>query len=120
MNNSKSEPIPRWVRDAFHGAVQLYGDWSSTNDGPVVKVGDRLYTIRQACEFAAGFEEEMPESLVGNLIYFLNAGDKDLLEELGKDRSYAGGARYVLKLMSRRSADQATLEQSRPGGSQYR
>jgi len=32
----------------------------------------------------------------------LNAGDRDLMEDLAKDRSYAGGARYLLELMNRR------------------
>ena len=65
---------------------------------------------------AIEISDGMPDDLLGNLMFFLNVGDQDLLEGLAKDRSYASGARYLLELMRRRASDSRTLEQSRRNG----
>ena len=117
MNELPSEPIPHYLRDAFYGAVQLYPNWTAADHGPLVSVEGRRYTIGQVCDLAIGFRDDpLPDNLVGNLMYFLNAGDRDLMEDLAKDRSYSGGARYLLKLMDRRTADHQTFEESRRHG----
>ena len=67
----------------------------------------------QVCNLMIGFSDPMPDNLFGNLMYFLNARDRDLMEDLAKDRSYAGGARYLFELMNRRTADNQTFEESR-------
>jgi hypothetical protein len=43
----------------------------------------------------------------------LNAGDRDLIDDLARDSSFSGGARYLLKLIDRRAADNQTFEESR-------
>jgi hypothetical protein len=112
MNEAQSEPISRQQRDAFYGAVQLYPNWTAL-DGPLVRVDGRRYTISEVCNLVIECSDGLPDGLLGSLMYFLNAGDRDLLEGLAQDRSYRGGARCLLKLMHRRSADSVSLEESR-------
>jgi hypothetical protein len=116
MNKPQSEPISRHLRDAFYGAVQLYPDWTAFGLGPVVSVDGRRYTISEVCNLAIEIRDELPDDLLGSLMFFLNAGDRDLLEGLAKDRSYAGGARYLINLMNRRAAESATFAESRRNG----
>ena len=114
MNELPSQLIPLYLRDAFYGAVQLYPNWTTADHGPLVSVEGRRYTIRQVCDLAISFRDDpLPDNLLGNLMYFLNAGDRDLLEDLAKDSSYSGGARCLLKLMDRRATDCQTFEESR-------
>lgn len=116
MNEPQSQPISRHLRDAFYGAVQLYPNWTGLGHAPVVSVDGRRYTISEVCNLAIEFSDGLPDDLLGSLMYFLNAGDRDLFEGLARDRSYAGAARYLLKLMSRRAANSRTLEESRRNG----
>jgi hypothetical protein len=116
MNEPQSEPISRHLRDAFYGAVQLYPDWTAFGHGPFVSVDGRRYTIGEVCNLAIEIGDELPDDLLGSLMFFLNAGDRDLLEGLAKDRSYAGGARYLINLMIRRAAESATFAESRRNG----
>ena len=116
MNVPQSEPISRHLRDAFYGAVQLYPHWTEFGHGPLVSVDGRRYTINQVCNLVVEISDGMPNDLLGCLMFFLNVGDQDLLEGLAKDRSYASGARYLLKLMNRRAADSRILEESRRNG----
>lgn len=109
----RSEQISRHLRDAFYGAVQLYPNWTGLDHGPLVNVDGRRYTIKEVCNLMMEFGDDLPDDLVGNLMYFLSAGDRDLLEGLARDKSYAGGARCLLELMCRRAADSQTLEESR-------
>jgi hypothetical protein len=116
MNEPQSKPISRHLRDAFYGAVQLYPNWTALSPEPIVVVDSRRYSISEVCNLALDCSDGLPDDLLGSLMYFLNAGDRDLLEGLAKDRSYAGGARYLLKLMCRRVGDSRTFEQSRRVG----
>ena len=116
MNEQQSKPISRHLREAFYGAVQLYPSWTAHSPGPIVIVDSRRYSISEVCNLALDSSDGLPDDLLGNLMYFLNAGDQDLLEGLAKDRSYAGGARCLLKLMHRRATDSQTFEQSRRHG----
>jgi hypothetical protein len=116
MSEPQSEPISRHLRDAFYGAVQLYPNWTAFGHGPLVSVDGRRYTISDVCNLAIEISDGMPDDLLGSLMFLLNAADQDLLEGLAKDRSYASGARCLLKLMYRRSADSRTLEESRRAG----
>ena len=113
MNVPQPEPISRHLRDAFYGAVQLYPNWTSLDHGPLVVVDGRRYTISGVCNLVIECNDPLPADVLGSLMYFLNAGDQDLLEGLAKDKSYAGGARYLLELMRRRAADSISLEESR-------
>ena len=114
MHERPPDPIPHYLRDAFYGAVQLFPNWTPTDHGHLVSVEGRRYTIGQVCDLAINFRDDpLPDNLLGKLMYFLNAGDRDLLEDLAKDSSYSGGARYLLKLMDRRAADYQILEGSR-------
>ena len=116
MNVPQSEPISRHLRDAFYGAVQLYPNWTRLDHGPLVSVDGRRYTIGEVCNLAIEFSDGLPDDLLGSLMYLLNAGDRDLLEGLASDRTYAGGARCLLKLMSRRASDSQTFEETRRNG----
>ena len=113
MNERPSEPIPHYLRNAFYGAVQLFPNWTPADHRPVVSVEGRCYTIGQVCNLALGYRDPMPDNLLGNLMFFLNAGDRDLIEDLARDSSFSGGARYLLKLMDRRATDNQTFEESR-------
>ena len=113
MNEPQSEPISRHLRDAFYGAVQLYPNWTAFGHGPLVSVDGRRYTIGEVCNLVIEVSDGLPDDLLGSLMFFLNAGDRDLLEGLAKDRSYASGARYLLKLMHRSAAETRTFEESR-------
>jgi hypothetical protein len=113
MNMPQSGPISRHLRDAFHGAVQLFPNWTALDHGPLVMVDGRSYTIGEVCDLVIECNDGLSADLLGGLIYFLNAGDQDLLESLAKDLSYAGGARCLIELMRRRAADTASLEGSR-------
>jgi hypothetical protein len=55
----------------------------------------------------------LTEEPTGQRVRSRAAGDQDLMEDLAKDRSYAGGTRYLLELMHRRTADNQTFEESR-------
>lgn len=105
--------MSRHLRDAFYGAVQLYPNWTSRDHGSLVMVDGRRYTISEVCNLVVEHNDALPADLLGSLMYFLNAGDQDLMEGLAKDRSYAGGARCLLDLMRRRAADSMSLEESR-------
>jgi len=116
MNEPQSGPISRHLRDAFYGAVQLYPKWTVFGHEPLVSVDGRRYTISEVCNLAIEISDGLPDDLLGSLMSFLNAGDRDLMEGLAKDRSYAGGAHYLLKLMYRRAAESRTFEESRRNG----
>ncbi len=107
MGYQPRKPVPPSVRDAFYLAVQLYPSWTPAEDKALVSIDGQHWTIGQICELAAGIGDPMPDILLGNLMLFLAAEDEDLMEDLAKDRSYAGGARYLLKLMDRRRAANA-------------
>jgi|SRR6516225_3688774 hypothetical protein len=113
MNVPQSEPISRHLRDVFYGAVQLFPNWTALDHGPLVMVDGQRYTISEVCNLVIECNDGLSADLLGSLMYFLNAGDQDLLESLAKDGSYANGARCLLELMRRRAADSASLEKSR-------
>jgi hypothetical protein len=113
MNAPQSKHLSRHLRNAFFGAVQLYPNWTTLGPDLVVRVDGRNYTISEVCNLVIDCSDRLPTDLLGGLMHFLNAGDRDLLEDLAKDGSYAGGARCLLELMHRRAADSVTLEESR-------
>ena len=43
-----------------------------------MSVDGRRYTISQVCNLMIGFSDPMPDNLFGNLMYFLNAGDRGI------------------------------------------
>jgi hypothetical protein len=49
MNVPQSQPISRYLSDAFYGAVQLFPYWTALDHGPLVFVGGRRYTISEVC-----------------------------------------------------------------------
>jgi hypothetical protein len=93
------------AREAFCIAVKYYrsGDWNPalpTSDKVVVR-GQPL-TLRQVCGLVAQLLEPLPNSVVGDLVTSLRVRHNLIGEEFAGDRTFAAGARCLLRLMDER------------------
>jgi hypothetical protein len=79
-----------------------------------VRVKGKAYTIREICRLVTGFSDDLPSEVVGILVRSLGRDvHSDLIDKLGKDRSYVRGADCLLKLMDRREEEYRQIEDLR-------
>ncbi len=103
-----SEPLPNDVGQAFLEAIRLYKDWRFGGSEPLVSFRKlRQISISGVCELVLSYRNEpLPENIhkvLRNVIGVARANPLD------KDRSYAAGARCLLKMIdvNRRRASTA-------------
>jgi hypothetical protein len=117
MSEPPSDPIPSELSQAFYEAALLCHDglWSPAHpEYPTVRVKAKAYTIREVCRLVTGFSDDLPNEVVGILVRSLGRDvHSDLIEKLGKDRSYVRGADCLLKLMDRREEEYRQIEDLR-------
>jgi hypothetical protein len=88
--------------EAFRRAVEIYrgGSWSpSKPDRPTLHAGDDYRTIRQICSLVAISPMDMPDETLDDLVSCLQERYPALVQEVKGHRSFATGARCLLKLM---------------------
>ena len=88
--------------EAFYIGVKIYrsGDWSpALPTFNKVKVRGEYLTLREVCNLIEHVRERLPDSVVSNLFTSLRSSHPRLAEELVVDRTYASGARCLLRLM---------------------
>jgi hypothetical protein len=95
MEQRSAEPISSELRDAFWGAIGLYGDWGRGQPEPTVSINRRPVTVSAVCEIVGCFDDEMPEHIWQLLVHSIGSfGEKPA------DRTYRSGARHFAKLIS--------------------
>ena len=96
-------PIPQNLQDGFCEVVMMYPDWEPSRSGREVKIDGKYYSMTAVCGLVSSFDDPLPDNILALLFDHLR--DRiALLEDLGKNRSYAAGGRCLLKLMEARRA----------------
>jgi hypothetical protein len=96
-----ANPLPLYLREAFHQAVADYWGWQRDAAEPEVSLQQRRpCSISTVCSLVMNFDEAMPEDIY-QALYKLDTST----DELAKDHSYRNGARWLLRLIDARKAD---------------
>ena len=93
------------AREAFCIAVKFYrsGDWSPALPAFIrVEVRGQPLTLRQLCGLVEHVTDPLPNSVVSDLLTSLRARHSNIEENFAPDRTYAAGARCLLRLMDER------------------
>jgi len=102
------------AREAFCIAVKFYrsGDWNPALPAfNKVEVRGQPLTLRQVCGFVEHITDPLPNSVVSDLLTSMRARRRNIEEDTTLYRTYAGGARCLLRLMDEREcAVQQKLE----------
>ena len=88
-------PISPALRDAFWGAIGLYGDWERRQPEPMVSLDQKPITISAICDIVGRFDDEMPEHIWRLLVYSIGS-----FGEQPADRTFRSGARHLAKLIN--------------------
>jgi hypothetical protein len=93
------------LKQAFERAVYSYNDWRHRG-GPerLVQIGSnpKHFTIGEVCNLVLNFDnEKLPDDLYGGVLRLRISKTKrqTLTENLGSDRSYHAGARFLRELI---------------------
>jgi hypothetical protein len=101
MAEPSTNPLPLYLREAFHQAVMDYWGWERGGPEPEVSLQQRPpCSISIVCSMVMNFDDAMPEDIYRALYNLDSATD-----ELAKDHSYRNGARWLLRLIDARKAD---------------
>jgi hypothetical protein len=101
MPKQSTNPLPLYLREAFHQAVADYWSWERGAAEPEVSLQQRLpCSISTVCSMVMNFDEAMPQDIY-HALYKLDTST----DELAKDHSYRNGARWLLRLIDARKAD---------------
>jgi hypothetical protein len=101
MPKHSTNPLPQYLREAFHQAVADYWEWERGTAEPEVSLEQRRpCSISTVCSMVMNFDEAMPE-VICQALYKLDSST----DELAKDHSYRNGARWLLRLIDARKAD---------------
>jgi len=88
--------------EAFCIAVKFYrsGEWSPALPARIkIKLDENDLTLRQICSLVEHIPQPLPDSVVSDLFTTLRARHPHLEKKLVADRTYALGARCLLRLM---------------------
>ena len=91
-------------RDAFRAAVTALEspDWSPAfPDRHTFEVNGDNLTIAQVCEFVKDITDELPDEVFGRLLKAMHS-DPELLQWLGRHRTYATGSQCLSRLLDGR------------------
>jgi hypothetical protein len=79
---------------------------------PSVAIGRNIASISAVCGLVDTFVDPLPENIFGKLYFQMDNTDtqRRLKEKLGADRTYAGAARCLLKLIEDRRAAHERIE----------
>jgi hypothetical protein len=101
MPKQSTNPLPLYLREAFHQAVGDYWGWERGAPEPEVSLQQRRpCSISTVCSIVMNFDEAMPDDIY-QALYKLDTST----DELAKDHSYRNGARWLLRLIDARKAD---------------
>ncbi len=95
-------------REAFCIAAKIYrsGEWTpGFPNRNTIDVNGRRRTLRDICALVTAIQERLPNSTVDDLRERMHAQHIQLQEELVHDRSYATGAKCLLRLMDEREKE---------------
>jgi hypothetical protein len=93
------------AREAFCIAVKFYrsGDWCpALPEFNKIEVLGELFTLRQVCGLVEHVTEPLPNSVVSDLLTSLHARHPRIEEHFAPPRTYAVGAKCLLRLMNDR------------------
>jgi hypothetical protein len=109
-----SRPIPTELAEAFRDAVGLFRDWSPGLPKAIeVSVKGKSYSMSEVCHLVDHFSGQLPQDVFDALLSYMHAPHTDLRRELVSDRSYATGARCLVKLIGDRKAEYQQQEELR-------
>ncbi len=91
MPKQSTNPLPLYLREAFHQVVGDYWGWERGAPEPEVSLQQRRpCSISTVCSIVMNFDEAMPDDIYQTL-YKLDTST----DELAKDHSYRNGARWL-------------------------
>ena len=103
MAEPSTEPIPKDLREAFHGAVWLYSDWNPLRPEPTVRIGMTLHSITELCNMTDQFHDDLPDDVFDKLMSYMGGIRYTLIrQKLAANKSYAAAARCFLRLIEDR------------------
>jgi hypothetical protein len=102
---AEQSPIPANLSAAFHRAVWSFRDWGFIRFEPSVSVDQNPFLISTVCDLVMKFKDPLPDNVFAKLLSYTLEGYNELGGDLAKDRSYATGARCLLKMISDRNAE---------------
>ena len=101
MVEQPSEAMPEDVRQAFWGAVRLFGHWKSDSAAadtspPALKFRGLIVSLSGVCDLVLAYKNEpLPMNVHDELWRRIDTVQTKLKEELAIDPSYATGARCL-------------------------
>jgi hypothetical protein len=97
--------IPADLSAAFHRAVWSFRDWGFARFEPSISVDQNAFLISAVCDIVMKFKDPLPNNVFDKLLAYTLEGPPSLRGDLAKDRSYATGARCLLKMIWDRKAE---------------
>ena len=68
-----TDPIPKHLADAFDRAVLAYELWHPTNEGQLIPLAGRYYTIGEVCDSVSQFvDDRLPEPVFNRLLSYMH------------------------------------------------
>jgi hypothetical protein len=101
---AEQSPIPTDLSAAFHRAVWSFRDWGFARFEPSVSVNQNPFLMSAVCDLVIKFRDPLPSNVFDKLLSYTLEGPPSLRRDLVEDRSYATGARCLLKMVRDRNA----------------
>ena len=117
MTEPPADPITPELVEAFDNAVAAFNNWSPYLPESEVSLNRRPYSMSTICIFVGKFADQMSDNIVGALLSYMHFQHRELKEMLGKDQSYATGARCLSSLIAGKRTPlnpSSQLSQKRP------
>jgi hypothetical protein len=95
---TKSQPTPLAIREAFVDAIEAFADWTLDQPQPTLPFGNDDITLSRACQAVLNCQSPIPKSCRETLAY---------CDVAPKDNTYAAAARAMLEAIKVRIRSQA-------------
>src|ERR1700722_2618859 len=97
-------PLSDELKQAFERAVYSFNDWrhhGGTERLLQVGFNPKHFTNSEVCNLVMNFDDEkLPDHLLGFLLRIPDRTRTDLIEALGRDRTYHAGAALLREMVS--------------------
>jgi hypothetical protein len=114
MVEPSKDPIPLNLAEAFAEAVSRFQlTWSPAEHGPEISIGRKPFSLKAVCSLVDSFEDKLPDDVFDVLDLCLDATQIRSKEDLGRNQTYAAGARCLRKLIEDRESEYRRLKELR-------
>ena len=104
VGSPPEKPISPELAETFFEAVREYVRWTVGNPEPTVT--SYQIPISMACQRVEHFTDPLPDEVFNAVCFLLmGATERHLKEKLDADRTYAGAAQCLLKLVENRQTE---------------